>query len=72
MGFRYGKLSRAEKFRGLRERSGPKPTSREGRIRRGDDAFSESLAGVVREEEEYGRAKDYVDREGEWADVEDR
>lgn len=68
MGFRYGELSEADKLRGVRERSGPRPTTRDKRIRRGDDSISEAVAGIEREPEEMVPVKDYVGDDGEWVD----
>lgn len=76
MSVQYGKLSRAELFAGVREPREEEERAllararekREGRIRRGDDAFLEAELGIEREDEVWEKAKDWVDGEGEWVE----
>ena len=70
---RYGKLDPKNKFAGVRpktkvmerDRHGDEirkmSRSRDARIRRGDDAITESLAGIDRPEEEYDEKKGFAE-----------
>lgn len=57
---RYGKLDANNKFAGIGKAfEKPSTRSRDARIRRGDDAITEALAGVSRPEEEYDEVEGF-------------